>query len=380
MTMFVKGNDASTNISVSCQGIDGCVTQLQQYSTALGREQQRIDAFKGDYVNKAYQNVENFTQQLRQSLSPQSEALRNQLKTLNGALATLGVEDFVKMEDVPGEDLQKDDSEEFKGLPKIPGSVLNLIGSKMVPPLLNVAGDNFSSALTGIAKASNDLRAKESKAAQYKNALGPLATRCKKEELKQPVADLKAQADAFTGCAPTICDSDDKGADGSYQQLAVALQQITGVAGVDAVNLSLTTGMHACDSAQTKYTSDLSTLQHKLDTDKGILLAKQNVQKIVNRAPANDPCKGSDDPNCCSFGKDSNGDCNSDPKALDKSKADDDVATAQRQVDSDQADIDKAKTPPSPANCMSIADDIKSKIGKLKDTVNSFADDARPGR
>ena len=48
----------------------------------------------------------------------------------------------------------------------MPKDILALVGSGMTPPLINVAGNDFSDALSGIGQAANDLKNKEAKVAQ----------------------------------------------------------------------------------------------------------------------------------------------------------------------------------------------------------------------
>jgi hypothetical protein len=334
MNIFIKGNDAKTDITVACVGIDGCVTKLQQYSTALNREVQKIDTFKNDYVGKAFRNTEDFVQQLRTALQPQSDALRNQLKTLNAALSTLGVDKLVKIEDMSGEDLQQDDQDPNKGLPKMPKDILAMIGAGMSPKLLNVAGNDFSDALGGIATAANDLKNKESKVLQAKLALTTAAETCRKKDLETPIAELKTKADVYAKtCVPFLCDGKD--AEGSFSSLAntVGSLHIAGVTSLQDVAGILNSGSSAC-------VSENSDWKRKVDNADQAVKDKQ--------------------------------------RQYDNTEDKDKKESILNELGDLKRKAEDARTrPKDPSNCSAIASEIQSKFGEIRNQANrSVAGDA----
>jgi hypothetical protein len=345
MNITIKGNDAATTFNVACSGIDGCVGKLQQASTALVREQKRIDTFKADYIGKSFRATEQFTQQLRQALSPQSEALRNQLKSMNAALATLGVEDMVEIDDVRGADLEQDEREEFAGLPKVPESILDLIGSKMTPPLLNVAGDNYSKALAGISQASNALKDKESKLAQLKTRLGPLAEKCRSEDLEERVEAIKSQAQTYAGCAKYYCYRSQM-KEGDFVSLAQSIQNLmlpgAPVAALSSVKGYLENGQNSCKDENEDWKIKYRAATREKET------ACNRAESAFCQTASNDPSK--DPSNSCDTYRSS---C---------SKATDDVVA-----------LEQSPRNTTGENCDAVASDIRDKVDRLGNRQRALA-------
>ena len=71
VTMNLSGTDPNTNISFTCQGLDGCITALQNVDHNLKSEVKRVQSFKQQYVTAAKQSVDNFTKQMAAMMSAQ---------------------------------------------------------------------------------------------------------------------------------------------------------------------------------------------------------------------------------------------------------------------------------------------------------------------
>jgi hypothetical protein len=189
--MMVKGNNPKTNIVFTCQGLDGCITTLQNVSRNLATEKKRVDQFKKDYVLRANQNVDRFTKQMATMLSPQSQALTNRLKALNTALASLGVGSGVNIPTLRGERMQKDED----GLYQAPDSALKAIGEQMNPPMLDVSGNSFSSALGGVADGVKRIDQDLARAQDAKARLQSLASTCGAKPVREAIATLRTDVE-----------------------------------------------------------------------------------------------------------------------------------------------------------------------------------------
>ncbi|MEK6705499.1 MAG: hypothetical protein AABZ06_06900 [Bdellovibrionota bacterium] len=200
MNIVIPSKDPQSAIKFRCQGINGCITSLQNISRKLENEKKRLGQFKSDYVLKSNQSMQNYTRQMASILSIQSQALSNRLKSLNSNLASLGVRSAVDIKPVEGEQFEADED----GLYKAPKSVLKLIGGQMTPPMLDVHGENFSSALGGVTERANEIDEKMSRLNESKSFLVALGPKCSKEKLEKQVNVLSSVTDRF---ANTNCGS-----------------------------------------------------------------------------------------------------------------------------------------------------------------------------
>jgi hypothetical protein len=237
--MLIRGSNPATNIAFTCQGINGCISTLQNVNRNLDTERKRIDAFKSDYVLKANQNVDQFTKQMAAMLSPQSQQLQNQLKAMNTALASLGVGQGINIKPVDGEQLEKDDD----GLYKAPKNALNLIGANMNPPMLDVNGDAFTSGLGGIAEGQKDVDHELARAQTGLTKLNSLASSCSIKPVRDLVASLSSDVGNISDCGTNRnCDPGSR-----LYQLADSMRSLTGP-GIDpGVTQNLSTSIaNAC--------------------------------------------------------------------------------------------------------------------------------------
>jgi hypothetical protein len=153
MTIQIKGNNPSTYVNFTCQGLNGCVTSMQNVSRNLGVEKTKLVNFQKQYILQANQSAEAYTKNIATTMSTQSQQLNNRLKALNTAMASIGGGGGFNIPAVKGEEFKFDED----GLIKPPNSALNLIGQYVNPPLPDVSGDSFSGAMSAIASSEQQL-------------------------------------------------------------------------------------------------------------------------------------------------------------------------------------------------------------------------------
>ncbi|OFZ22020.1 MAG: hypothetical protein A2X94_16350 [Bdellovibrionales bacterium GWB1_55_8] len=190
VSMVIRGSDASKNINFSCQGLNGCITYMQNIQRNVKTELEKVGQFKKDYILKANQSVDQFTEQMAQQMSSQSQALNNRIQQLNATLATMGIRPGIRVGEVRGRPLKKGED----GLYEMPENVLDLIGSKMNPKMKDVQGDDFNDAQDGIASKVETLEEKEGELRKAQIALLGLKTTC----LKEIAGDLKKDLQEFS--------------------------------------------------------------------------------------------------------------------------------------------------------------------------------------
>jgi len=180
MRISIPATDPANAIGLPpCRGLTGCKIAMQRVSDNLDREVKKLDAFKKDYVLKANQNVDAFVKKMAGLMNMQSQQLKGRVTSLNTSLASLGVRGSVSFKPVQGEDLDKDDD----GLYREPKSALNVIGSKVNPPIMDAKPEDFTDALSGVADRINELKEKDEKLAQAEIDLSSLPATCKEESL-----------------------------------------------------------------------------------------------------------------------------------------------------------------------------------------------------
>lgn len=191
VNILLAGNDSKQNISFECQGLNGCVRKIQNVSTQLIKEQERLKTFKEDYVMKANQNMESYTRQMASAISGPSQQINNRLKDLNASLASYGAGASIKIKTYEPEHMSENLDPD--GLYKFPKNAMNVVGGSATPPLLNVSGDNFAESLSGMDKAHEKLNEQQGKIVETVSSLSNLAATCPKEGLSDKVALLSSQ-------------------------------------------------------------------------------------------------------------------------------------------------------------------------------------------
>ncbi len=237
MRLFVPGNSVPP-IMVQCMGINGCVAALQNVSRNLKAEVAKVKAFKNQYVQQANQAVEGFTSRMSQIFSPASQRLTDMVKKLNSAMASAGIGSGLNFPPIEAEELEKEQEKEGEeGLYKVPKDVLKLIGGKTKPPMLNISGDSFQSALSGLAQGIKEADQEMSKVSDSVSKLGSIESKCRAAEMKKLAQDLRAEIDRLRGAgcqAEAYCGDPD-----AYEELMHSLSGIGnfGLSDVSSGNL-----------------------------------------------------------------------------------------------------------------------------------------------
>jgi hypothetical protein len=213
VSMSLPGQDPNNTITFQCQGINGCINSLENVNRNLGLEINKVTAFEKQYVQQANQSTQTYVKSIAQSLSPQSQALTTRLQTLNQALSSLGVKQGIDIKPVENTQLEYDSPPpDGDGLVKNPTNILGLVGSQLNPPLLDVTGDNFSTALSGLADETNTISDNTSKAQAAMNSLKSLVKTCGAQFVQAAETDLQTQATTLgglnCGAIDTNCPSD----------------------------------------------------------------------------------------------------------------------------------------------------------------------------
>jgi hypothetical protein len=159
VTVNIASNDTgvgSSPISFQCQGINGCVTLYRQVQQNLGNEVNRLGSEKVQYVTQANAQTDAYMNQIKTSLSGQSQMLQTKMQQLNSSLAMLGISP-IGMTPYTSTPMTKDGDptppSTATGLYQMPPDLLATIGGGLTPPLLNLNGDSFTSGLSQIAQA-----------------------------------------------------------------------------------------------------------------------------------------------------------------------------------------------------------------------------------
>ena len=256
VTILVSANNAKQNISFDCSGVNGCVRKMQNLSTELGKEQEKIKTFKDSYVTKANQSIEAFNRDTASKLGYASQQINSRLKDLNAALAQYGSGASIKIKSYESEDMsQNTDEDKLYKLPKDP---MKVIGGSAKPPLLDISGDNFSDSLSGMDKAAQKLGDDQNKVNEVMNNVMNLSASCPKRGLKDRLAKIDtfwASMDSL-GCPPTVgmyCDK--SGTQSSLEGITDAVLRLnTSDAGIDtSVVASVNSGIAAICSGPGKY-------------------------------------------------------------------------------------------------------------------------------
>lgn len=252
VSMNIRGSLPATNISFSCNGLNGCISKLQNVSRNLDTEKTRLKSFREDYVLKAKQSVDRFTKTMAQTMSGQNAALKARMDALNSAMSSMGASP-VDIQPIAAEEPQFDED----GLPLPPTNVLALIGSQMNPPMLDVVGNNFSSGLSGLSTKQEDIDRRMGEVASRETTARGLAARCEgaranelAQSLQTDISQLTSQqCGSVAGC-------------GDQQTLTQLLTTINGVnpvpPGLEATTVdSLSSGIRGACSAPTTTTGAL---------------------------------------------------------------------------------------------------------------------------
>jgi hypothetical protein len=190
MNIQIKGNTESTYINFSCQGLNGCVSKMQNVSRNLVTEQQKLTTFKDQYALKAFQSTEAFVKQVASQMNPQSQILGQKMADISSALASLGAMGL-NMQQAPGAQTGEQLRKDADGLPIAPNNMMNLIGQYVNPPLPNM-GSNMSGSMMGLSNATSQIDANMARLQGSLSQIKNMSTTCAGEGMRA-MADNAAQ-------------------------------------------------------------------------------------------------------------------------------------------------------------------------------------------
>jgi hypothetical protein len=131
MKMQVKGSNPQTYFSFTCQGLNGCVTNLQNVSRNLRLDRQKLESDKNTFVSTANKTVQDYAIQVAKQLNGPSQMLTMKLQALMGAAQSVGGSMPNAMLPMRPEVPQFDEEK----LIKPPLNTLAFIGASVTPPL-----------------------------------------------------------------------------------------------------------------------------------------------------------------------------------------------------------------------------------------------------
>ncbi len=213
VSILVKGNSTNpvTQFSFNCNGVNGCVTVMQNLVTNLKSETQKLDQSKKSYIQQANQTLEQYKMQMQQVLSVQNQALMGRLSTLKGVLARNGVNDPLSTDPVKKVPMVKSkytDStgKELDGLYEMPSDLLGVIGGDLSPPMIDPSSSTFDNARQSIAQAISQNTQKESEAARIMAEISNSQQSCL-SRFNQALAKkgLGYLDDYGRNCVPSVC-------------------------------------------------------------------------------------------------------------------------------------------------------------------------------
>ena len=232
-----SATDPRRNIPVQCQGLNGCIRKLQNVGRELVNEQNRVKAYREQYVKQANQNIQTFTQRIANYLSPQSQALTARLAQLNTALASLGVSSPIDLKPLEAEQLQPDPNND--GLFGVPQNVLKLVGGNMNPPMLDMSGNAFGSSLSGVAEGQKSLDKDIAQANENMTKLVGLERTCRARPIRELVNSLQSDVREL-GTSNCQLESGFCGRNGRVEQLIDTIRSLEGTPtpGLDPIILT----------------------------------------------------------------------------------------------------------------------------------------------
>lgn len=209
--MVIPSRNSAMLINLECAGMDGCVRKMQTISKQIDDDIEKLGESKASYIQQANQSIEKFTSEVSTQLASQSQALNNRLKDLNLSLSEYGEGIAIKIENRRPEEFDKDQD----GLIKAPKNILDVVGGRSNPPLLDISGNNFADSISGIGKASGTV-AEEKKTIQTSlRELSSLPATCAKEGMQATldrIVSYNGTLDANRcGTIARFCDPDAQG-------------------------------------------------------------------------------------------------------------------------------------------------------------------------
>jgi hypothetical protein len=278
IVMAIPGNQPGNSINFSCRGINGCRTSLENIGKKLKQEVVAAKSFKADYVMKANQSIQMFTQRMAQALSSQNAALKEQQTALNNQLAALGVKAGINLSSVEPEELEgdgkpDDESDDSRGgLYKMPKSLLGLVGGKMTPePLLQVKGDSLKDALSGIAEANEKMKEQKGQLQEAIDKIASLKEECVSKEEQKIVEKLESQISKINSCSRSIEFCEGGAGEDAFRDLRDSVRDMDLIGDDPDISGSLSRGISNC--------------RKQMENFEGLSEEKQKEKRMGENAP-----------------------------------------------------------------------------------------------
>jgi hypothetical protein len=204
-TIQISSRIPGQAVTTQCQGVQGCITQMESLSTFLTNDKNAVQAAKTAYIQQANQQIEQFTTTMARAFSPAAQSLTDQLKSINLALGTLGVSSGVSIQKLQNPEtltMGTPADGDTNALYQMPKSALNLIGGATSPQMLDIANEDFSSSTSGINDAESKLGTDDSSASADMSTLQGLLGSCPAKKLAQAKDKISGQISAINSqCA-----------------------------------------------------------------------------------------------------------------------------------------------------------------------------------
>jgi len=276
VTIQVKGNSTNpvTAFSFSCYGVNGCVTVMQNATTNLKNETQKLDQYKKNYIQQANHSLEQLKTQMQQTLSVQNQALAKRLETLKTSMASAGVTDPLQIQYLQKEAMTKTKAKdsagnEYDGLYARPTNLLAMIGADMQPNgMIDPTSSTFDSARSAIAQMLSSDQSKDSEIMNMLSSLNNAKAACENDALKKREEQVVAQTEQLVSCAKSEfwCNSNTKGLSEISDVLGKLDVESKPLALTQAES-NLTNGLEACKTT----TKNRGDLEAAVNTDQDAL-------------------------------------------------------------------------------------------------------------
>jgi hypothetical protein len=205
VTVLVKGTstDPVTQFTFSCNGVNGCVTAMQNLVTNLTSETQSLDQKKKKFISDANTSFEQFKAQMSQVLDVQNQALKNRMMQLKTVLSRNGVNDPLTMTPIQKEGLRKGENLLYE----MPDNLLAVIGGDI--GLIDPNSGSFDNARIAIAQAIQNYEHKDSDSARIKAELQSVKQACLSNFREEAGKRSIGYIDEYTRiCVPIYCSTD----------------------------------------------------------------------------------------------------------------------------------------------------------------------------
>lgn len=185
--ILIKGSYPQSEFTVQCSGLTGCVTTLQNVTSNLRTDEQRIMKLKQSYVQQALHSAENFTQEAASLISADSKYLAQELEQMDRELASMGLPPLKV-----GSYSRQEFATDADGLPKVPQDVLAFIGGRAVPPLPNVGTSSIEGSLVRLKNEKDRTDRDFQRAADDMKEIKNKASECAADLLADQAGELES--------------------------------------------------------------------------------------------------------------------------------------------------------------------------------------------